>query len=95
VKLEQAYEPLAYTEGDRQRGAIDIRSYKEGAASFFPKERMTEIPALVNELLESLERGKSPCLRWLDRGVSFCDEKFGPDWKNKDKEFWENFNQWD
>jgi DNA-binding NtrC family response regulator len=72
-----------------------IKSYKEGAASFLPKEKMTEIPALLNELLELLEKGKSPWLRWLDRWVSYYDEKFGPDWKNKDKEFWEDFSQWD
>jgi DNA-binding NtrC family response regulator len=72
-----------------------VRSYKEGAASFFPKERITEIPALLNDVLESLERGKSPWLRWLDRWVSFYDDTFGPDWKNKDKEFWEDFGQWD
>jgi DNA-binding NtrC family response regulator len=71
------------------------KSYKDGAASFLPKEKMTEVPALLNELLELLERGKSPWMRWLDRWVSFYDEKFGPDWKNKDKEFWENFGQWD
>lgn len=72
-----------------------IRSYEGGASSYLPKEKMAEIPLILNEMLETLEKGKSPWSRWLNRWVSYFDEKFGPDWKNKDKEFWENFSQWD
>jgi hypothetical protein len=60
-----------------------------------PKEKMPEMATILNEILETLEKGKSPWSRWLYRWVSYFDEKFGPDWKNKDKEFWENFSQWD
>ena len=72
-----------------------VRSHKKGAAYFIPKDSFSEIPAILNEVLEDKEKGKSPWIRWLDRWVSFYDRKFGPDWKNKDKDFWENFPDWD
>jgi DNA-binding response OmpR family regulator len=68
-----------------------IKSYKEGAAYYVPKEKMPEIAAYLNDILEAKEQGKSFWSRWLDRFAAYYDEKFGPDWKDKDKQFWEKF----
>jgi DNA-binding NtrC family response regulator len=68
-----------------------IRSYKEGAASYVPKEEMDKIAIFLNDILEAREKGKSFWWRWLDRFASYFDRKFGPDWREKDKEFWEKF----
>jgi DNA-binding NtrC family response regulator len=67
------------------------KSYKEGAAYFVPKEKMSEIVTYLNDILEAKEQGKSFWSRWIDRFAVYYDEKFGPDWKDKDKEFWEKF----
>ena len=67
------------------------KSFKEGAAYFVPKEKMSEIVTYLNDILETKEQGKSFWSRWIDRFAVYYDEKFGPDWKNKDKEFWEKF----
>jgi len=67
------------------------KSFKEGAASYIPKEKMGNVEALLNEILEAKEKGKSSWWRWLDRWASFFDSKFGPNWQDKDKEFWKNF----
>jgi DNA-binding response OmpR family regulator len=65
------------------------KSYKEGAAHYVPKEKMSEITTYLNDILEAKEEGKNFWWRWLDRFAAYYDEKFGPDWKNKDKEFWD------
>jgi hypothetical protein len=71
------------------------KSFKKGAAYYIPKEKMTEIETYLADVLEDKEKGRNPMARWLDKWVSFYDRRFGPDWKNKDKEFWENFPDWD
>ena len=65
-----------------------MKSYNEGAVSFVPKEQMTNLPALLNEILENAEKGRDylwDC--WLQQIDSLLEKKFGPEWKNKEKEF--------
>lgn len=64
------------------------RSYKEGAASYVPKEEMADIAVFLNDILEAKEKGKNFWWRWLDRLGPFYDRTFGPEWKKKDEEFW-------
>ena len=71
-----------------------VKSFKEGAASYLPKEEMARIAEFLEEVLEAKERGKHLWWRWLDRWGAFYDKKFGSDWKDEDKEFWEKFKYW-
>ena len=69
-----------------------IRSYNEGAASYIPKEKMSEIALFLSDVLEAKEKGRHPWWRWLDRlAESYFERKFGPDWQRRDKKFWEKF----
>ena len=68
-----------------------VKSYKEGAASYLPKEEMANIATFLEEILEAKEKGKHFWWRWLDRWGVYYDNKFGEDWKDKDKEFWDKF----
>ncbi len=68
-----------------------VKSYKEGAASYLPKEEMANIATFLEEILEAKEKGKNFWWRWLDRWGTYYDKKFGEDWKDKDKEFWDKF----
>ncbi len=68
-----------------------VRSYKKGAASYVPKEEMSNITIFLNDILEAKEKGKSFWWRWLDRFGSYYDQQFGPDWQDQDKDFWEKF----
>ena len=68
-----------------------VKSYKEGAASYLPKEEMINIASFLNEILEAREKGKNTWLRWYDRMGSFFEKRFGKDWKKSDQEFWEKF----
>ena len=71
-----------------------VKSFKEGAASYVPKEEMMNITAFLNDILEAREKGKSVMERWFGRLASYYDKRFGRDWQEEDKEFWEKFKYW-
>jgi len=71
-----------------------IKSYNKGAASYLPKDEMSEIKVYLTDILEAKEKGENFWWRWMDRLGSIYDKKFGPDWKEKDKSFWNNFPSW-
>lgn len=71
-----------------------IKSFKEGAASYIPKDEMADIRVFLTDILDAKDKGKNFWWRWLDRMGGFYDRKFGPDWKEKDKDFWKNFPAW-
>lgn len=66
-----------------------VKSYESGAAYYVPKEKMSDIATYLNDILEAKEQGKPFWWRWLNRFGAYYDEKFGPDWKDKDKAFLE------
>jgi DNA-binding NtrC family response regulator len=68
-----------------------VRSYKEGAASYLPKEQMVNIASFLNDILEAKEQGKSTWARWYDKLGSFFEKKFGENWQKDDPEFWKKF----
>jgi len=66
------------------------RSADEGAAYYAPKDKIDDIPTILAEVLEAIESKKSTWQRMFDRLGSFYDQKFGgPDWREKEKSFWE------
>jgi len=71
------------------------KSFKGGAAYFVPKEKMSEIVTYLNDILEAREQGKGFWPRWFDRFGAYYNERFGPDWQKKDKDFWEELKYYD
>jgi len=71
-----------------------VKSFKKGAASYIPKEEMSNIAVYLNDVLEAQEQGRHFWSRWLDNFASYYDKKFGPEWQDDDKEFWEKFKIW-
>jgi DNA-binding response OmpR family regulator len=71
-----------------------VRSFKGGAASYVPKEKMAEIATYLNDILEAAEKGKAIWWRWLDRLSEYYDKVFGPNWQDHDKEFWDKFRKY-
>jgi CheY-like chemotaxis protein len=65
------------------------RSYREGAALYVPKEKITNIATYLEDVLEAKEKGKSFWWRWFDRFAAYYDEKFGPRWQEPEKDIWE------
>lgn len=70
-----------------------IRSHKEGAASYVPKEELIHIREYINDVLEAKEKGLNFWHRWLDRLGDFCEKRFGADWQKKDQAYWDKFKQ--
>jgi DNA-binding NtrC family response regulator len=68
-----------------------VKSYKEGAAFYLPKEEMVNIASFLNDILEAKEQGKSTWTRWYDKLGSFFEKKFGENWQKDDPEFWKKF----
>ena len=68
-----------------------VKSYKEGAASYIPKEEMANILSFLNDILDAQKKGKNVWGRWLDRLDAYLAKRFGHDWQKNDKEFWEKF----
>jgi len=59
-----------------------IRSRREGAASYVPKEKMSDIQTFLIDILEAKEKGISFWGRWHERFGSYFDNIFGPNWNN-------------
>ncbi|RLB27475.1 MAG: response regulator [Deltaproteobacteria bacterium] len=70
-----------------------VGSVKLGAKSYVPKDRISEIDLYLKEIFLAKEKGVEKSGAWFARLSSFFDERFGQDWKNKDKKFWEEFDK--
>lgn len=71
------------------------KSYKQGAAFFVPKEKMHDMITFLEDVLEAKEVGGNHWASWLERFETYYDKIFGPDWKDSDKEFWDELARLD
>jgi len=71
-----------------------VRSFKEGAAFYVPKDELSNIKLFLDDVLEAKEKGRHSWSRWLDRFNSYYEKVFGEDWQDHDKEFWEELNKY-
>jgi len=69
-----------------------VGSIKLGAKSYIPKDRIADIKVYLKEILLAREEGIEKSGNWFDRLSSYFDDRFGYGWKNKDKKFWEEFD---
>ena len=67
------------------------KSYREGAALYIPKEKMSEIETYLIDILEAQKHEKSFWWRWLDRFGLYYDTRFGKDWRDQNPDFWKDF----
>ena len=66
------------------------KSAEKGAYYFAPKDEIDRIHVFVADVLEAKEKHKSAWIKVFERLGHFYDKKFGgPDWREKEKEFWE------
>jgi CheY-like chemotaxis protein len=61
------------------------KSIKFGAVSFLPKEKMPGIESYLEDVV--LGSGKSAWEKLFDKLGSFFNQRFGPDWKERDAFF--------
>ena len=70
-----------------------VRSIKGGARSYVPKDKISEITTFLAEILESRDKGIEKEGTWFARLKPFFDKKFGTEWREEHKEFWQDFDK--
>ena len=69
-----------------------VKSIKEGAASYIPKEKIAEIADYLLDVLNAKKEGQNPWITWQEKlPQSYFEKRWGAAWKDTDKEFWEKF----
>jgi CheY-like chemotaxis protein len=70
-----------------------MESIRKGAISYLPKETLTDLDHLLEDLLTAHEQGQPPWKLLFDKLGNYFNERFGPDWQDKDQEFWSEFSR--
>ena len=66
------------------------KSAEDGASYYVPKDEIGKIDVFVADVIEAREKKKNPWVRWYERLGGFFDKKFsGPNWREQQREFWE------
>ncbi len=69
-----------------------VRSIKEGAVSYLPKEELANIIDYLNDVLTAKMEGRDPWASWHERlPASYFERRWGAAWKDTDKAFWDTF----
>ena len=68
-------------------------SIRKGAISYLPKETLTDLDELLEELFSAYHSGKPVWKILFEKLGDYFDERFGSGWKEKDKEFWSEFSR--
>jgi DNA-binding response OmpR family regulator len=70
-----------------------MSSIQKGAISYLPKEKLAELDTLLNKLFGAHERGEPSWKLLFEMMGDYFEERFGPEWKQKDREFWSEFSR--
>jgi len=70
-----------------------VESIKKGAISYLSKEHLSVLDSLINELLNKQNQGKSTWKFSFEKLGSSFNKRFGSNWKDDDKEFWDKFDK--
>ena len=70
-----------------------MESIRKGAIAYLPKETLSELDKLLSDLLSAHEQGKPPWKLLFEKLADYFDQRFGPDWQEKDKDFWSDFSR--
>jgi DNA-binding NtrC family response regulator len=69
-----------------------VRTIKEGAYSYIPKEEISDIADYLIDALIARQKGENPWSTWQDRlPPSYFERRWGKAWKDKDEDFWDKF----
>ena len=69
-----------------------VRTIKEGAYSFIPKEEISDIADYLIDALIAKQEGENPWNAGQDRlPASYFERRWGKAWKDTDKDFWDKF----
>ena len=69
-----------------------VKSIREGAHAYVPKDKLPEITRFVKDVLESRAAGLVRHGQWFQWLKPFFDRQFGPGWRESNREFWKEFD---
>ncbi|QTA88248.1 Two component system response regulator [Desulfonema magnum] len=70
-----------------------MESIRKGAISYLPKETLADLDEFLESLLGAHERGEPSWKLLFEKLGDYFNERFGEDWKEKDKAFWSDFSR--
>ena len=71
-----------------------VRTIREGAYSYIPKEELSNITVYLIDALIARQKGENPWSAWQDRlPSSYFEKRWGSAWKDVDKKFWNQFKE--
>ncbi len=70
-----------------------MESIKKGAISYLSKEHLSDLDILINDLLSAQNSGEPTWKLLFNKLGSYFNLRFGNDWKENDKVFWDDFEK--
>jgi DNA-binding response OmpR family regulator len=70
-----------------------MASIRKGAISYLPKESLADLDKLLHDILSAHQRGEAPWKLLFTKLGNYFNDRFGPDWQQKDKDFWSEFSR--
>ena len=71
-----------------------VRTIKEGAYAYVPKEELSRITEFLEGALKAKKKGENPWRVWQERlPSSYFEKRWGAAWKNSDRDFWNKFRE--
>jgi CheY-like chemotaxis protein len=70
-----------------------VGSITLGAKAYVPKDKLFEIDLYLTEIFVAKMKGIERSGNWFARLEPLFDKEFGPEWKKKDKPFWDEFQR--
>lgn len=68
-------------------------SIEQGADAYVPKDKLADIPLYVADILNARQEGKRTHVRWFSLLKPIFDKLFGENWRRKDRDFWDKFDE--
>ena len=70
-----------------------MKSIQKGAISYLSKEHLSDLDTLINDLLGAKNDGKPTWKMLFEKLGDHFNLRFGKNWKQEDKEFWDDFEK--
>lgn len=70
-----------------------MTSIQKGAISYLSKEHLSDLDTLINDLLGAKNDGKPTWKMLFEKLGDHFNLRFGKNWKQEDKEFWDDFEK--
>jgi len=69
------------------------QSIEKGADAYVPKDKLADISMYVADVLTAREQGKTNHTQWFSALLPVFDKLFGTNWRETDKDFWDEFDK--